>query len=335
MGRSPALRWGVLGAGRIAATFVEALRVLPDAAVAVGSRDRRRAEEFGERHGVPRRHGSYEELVADASVDVVYVATPHSAHRSAALLALEAGKHVLCEKPFTVNAAQARKLVDAARSRKLFLMEGMWTRFTPAMADVRRLVADGSLGELRYLMADIGWKAPRDPASRLFDPRLGGGALLDIGVYGVSLASMLFGRPSSVDATGSVDSGVDLQTSVLLGHPGGAVATLLCTIEATTSTRAVIVGTEGRLDVPDWYSPSSFIHFGPWGGEARTVRHPQRANGMEYEAAEVTRRIHAGETESPAMPLDETVAIMHTLDTVRGRIGLRYPGEPGYADERG
>lgn len=323
---APALRWGVLGTGRMAETFVEATRVLPDQVVAVGSRGRQRAEDFGARHAVAHRHGRYEDLVADPDVDAVYIATPHSAHRSAALLALDAGKHVLCEKPFTLNAPEAQELVDRSRRRGLFLMEAMRPRFTPAMVAVRRLLAEGAVGEPRYLMADIGWALPADPSNRVYDPELGGGALLDVGVYAVSLASMLFGPPCSVDAIGSVSGGVDTQTSMLLDHAGGGVAVLSCTIECTAPPRATIVGTSGRLELPDWFNPTSIAVHGP-DGTATVSRHPQLVNGMEYQLAEVGRCLDAGRTESLTMPLDESVAIMRTLDRIRARIGLRYPGE--------
>ena len=191
------VRWGILGTGAIAKQFVQALRFVPEAEVfAVGSRSRASAQEFADKKGIPRRHASYDDLASDPDVDVVYIATPHPFHAENATLCLEAGKAVLCEKPFCVNAAEAERVVGLARKKRLFIMEGMWTRFFPLMEEVRRLVSEGAIGEVRMLNVDFGFRADLDPASRLFDPKLGGGALLDVGVYCVSFASMILGRPS-------------------------------------------------------------------------------------------------------------------------------------------
>jgi predicted dehydrogenase len=322
------VRWGILGTGGIAGLFVQGLGVLPDArAVAVGSRTAASAEAFGERMGIPRRHGSYAELAADPEVDVVYVATPHSVHREATLLSLAAGKPVLCEKPFALNAAEAEEMIDAARQRDLFLMEGMWTRFHPAIVEVRRLLAEGRIGEVRLVTAHLGWRFAPDPAHRLYDPGLGGGALLDLGVYPVSFASMVLGPPVTVGALASpAETGVDAQTGVLLGYPDGALAVLYCTMQARTPGRAAILGSEGRIELRDWHSPSGFtLHLD--GAEPERFSFGRDGNGMEFEAAEVARCLRAGERESPAIPLAETLSVMGTLDRVRAAIGLRYPSE--------
>jgi len=313
-----ALRWGIIGGGVIAGQFADDLRLSDSGlVVAIGSRTREGAEHFGERHGVPNRHGSYEELVGDPEVDVVYVATPHPFHRDNAILALEAGKPVLVEKPFTMNAAEARDIVRVARERDLFAMEAMWTRFLPHIHEIRRILAEETLGELVSLSADHGQWFPRDPEHRIFKPELGGGALLDLGIYVVSFASMVLGKPERVlSVAQAAFTGVDGQTSILLSHPGGAQAILTTTSLARTATRAAIIGTEGRIEIdPEFYRPTTFslmmrgeqpIHHAP----------PHEGHGLRHQADEVARCLHEGLRESPLMTLDETVSIMETMDAI-------------------
>ena len=275
-----------------------------------------------------RRHASYHALASDPDVDVVYIATPHPFHAENATLCLEAGKAVLCEKPFCVNAVEAERVVGLAREKGLFLMEGMWTRFFPLMGEVRRLVSEGALGEVRMLNVDFGFRADPDPASRLFAPGLGGGALLDVGVYCVSFASMVLGRPSgSVGIPHLGETGVDEQTSVVLEHAGGRLANLSIGIRTTTPQEATIMGTEGyvRIHAP-WWRPKSMTISRP-GTEDEYIEAPLSGNGFNYEAAEVMRCLEAGKTESEIMPLDETVSVMRTMDSIRAAWGLKYPGE--------
>jgi predicted dehydrogenase len=311
------IRWGIIGTGLIASTFAADLELTGSGtAVAVGSRREGSADAFGDRFGIPNRHVGYEALVADPEVDVVYVATPHPMHHEDALLALRAGKHVLVEKPFTMNAAEADELVAEARARGLFLMEAMWARFVPHMVEVRRLLAEGALGDVVTVIADHGQWFAEDPAFRLFAPELGGGALLDLGIYPVSFASMVLGTPDRVVALADpAFTGVDAQTSILLGHPGGAHAVLTCTLAAKSPTRAVIVGTEARIDIEGpFYAPPAFT-LTPRRGEPQRVELPSEG-GLRYEADEVARCVEAGLLESPVLPLDETVAIMRTMDAV-------------------
>jgi predicted dehydrogenase len=323
------IRWGILGTGGIAAMFATDLSLLPDAElVAVGSRSQSTADAFGGRFGVRRCYPTYAELVADPDVDAVYVATPHPMHLADSLLAIEAGKAVLCEKPFTVNAAEARLVVDAAARRGTFLMEAMWTRWLPHIVTIRSLLADGALGQVRAVYADHGQQFDPDPAGRGFAPELGGGALLDLGVYPISLASMVLGSPSAVVAISEPTStGVDFQTSMLLRHPDGAQAVLTCTMEAASSVTAEIVGTEARIEIDrTWYAPTTFRVI-TTAGEVTEYAEPAPGRGMQYEAAELGRCLRAGLLESPDLPLAETLAIMATMDEVRAQIGLRYPGE--------
>lgn len=323
------LRWGIIGTGGIASTFATDLRLLPDAElVAVGSRSLPTAVAFGDRLDVPRRYPTYDELVQDDDVDAVYVSTPHPAHHAAAMLALTAGKAVLCEKPFTLNAAEAVELVETARARGVFLMEAMWTRSLPHMVRIRELLAEGALGDVRTVLADHGVRFERDERHRLFAPELGGGALLDLGIYPVSFASMVLGTPSAVTAVSDrAFTGVDAQTSMLLRHPGGGHAVLTTTLEADGQNRAVIVGTEARIEIDRvWYTPTGFT---VTDRDGSVQRHdvPHEGSGLRHQAAEVARCLRAGLTESPVMPLDETVSIMRTMDEVRRQIGLVYPSE--------
>ncbi len=312
------LRWGLIGTGWIADSFAADLAFTDSGrAVAVGSRRMETANEFADRFDIPNRHASYEELVSDPEVDVVYVATPHPMHHRDTLLALRAGKPVLVEKAFTMNAAEARELVDVARAEKLFLMEAMWTRFLPHIAQIRQLIADGALGEIVTVSADHGQWFAQDPEFRLFAPELGGGALLDLGVYPVSFASMLLGSPDTIKALiEPAFTGVDGQTSMLLGYASGAQAVLTCTSLAKSPTRAAIVGTEARIEIDgDFYSPSPFTLIKRTGERTR-FEQPHEGRGLWHQADEVARCLRAGLLESPLMPLDESVSIMQTMDAV-------------------
>ncbi len=315
------LRWGILGTGGIAHEFATDLRLTDSGVVgAVGSRSQESADRFGEEFGVEARHPSYEALVADPAVDVIYVATPHPTHRENAILALRAGKPVLVEKPFAMNAAEAAEIVAVAREEKLFAMEAMWTRFLPHVAVIRDWLAVGALGEIVTVSADHGQWFPEDPDFRLFAPELGGGALLDLGIYPVSFASMILGTPDRVAAI--VDpafTGVDAQTSMLFGYESGAQAVLTCTLRAKSPTRAAIVGTEARIEIEgDFYAPAT-VTLLPREGEPTVVESVHEGRGLRHQADEVARRLAAGELESPLMGLDESVAIMETMDAVRAK----------------
>lgn len=253
VGSGRKVRWGILATGGIAASFAEDLREMKDDAeiVAVGSRSLASACAFADRFGIPRAYGSWTELADDDGIDVVYVATPHSAHRVAAGLCLRAGRSVLCEKPFTVNAVEARELADLAKARGLFLMEAMWTYCNPVVRRLTQLVADGAVGEVRSVHADFGLAGPFEPGHRLLDPALGGGALLDLGVYPVSFAHLLLGEPDEVQAWAHLtEHGVDDNTGMLLGYDNGAMAVLSCSLTADTAQTAVVTGSAGRIEVP-------------------------------------------------------------------------------------
>ena len=317
------LRWGVIGTGGIAAAFVKDVQKLPDAdIVAVGSRSQASADRFGDEHGVARRHPSYEALAADPEVEAVYVATPHPLHVQNALTAIAAGKHVLVEKPFTMTGDEAATVADAARAAGVFCMEAMWTRFLPHTVRIRELLAAGAIGEVRAVSADFGIAFAPDPSHRLFAPALGGGALLDLGIYPVSWVFMVLGVPSSVTAVADpAFTGVDGQTTAVLRYPDGAHGIATCTLWADTPRRAWIAGTTGRIEVdPAFFAPTSFTLYRD-GGEPEWFEGADEG-GLRFEAAEVARCVREGLTESPSMPLDETIAIMRTFDEIRRQTGM-------------
>jgi predicted dehydrogenase len=313
------IRWGVLGTGLIAHTFARDLAFTDGDGVvaAVGSRTASSAEAFGDEFNVPRRYDSYEALVEDDGVDAIYVATPHPMHFANASLALERGKPVLVEKAFTINGQEARDLVALARAKNLFLMEAMWTRFLPHIVALRELVARGDLGELVNIEADHGKWFALDPGFRLFAPELGGGAVLDLGVYPISFASMLLGRPERVTALiEPAFTGVDGQTSMVFGYADRAQALLSCTSLARTATRACVSGTLARVEVEgDFYAPTSFTVITK-DGERERFSFETRGRGLNYQAQEVARCLREGLLESEGMPLDESISIMETIDEV-------------------
>jgi predicted dehydrogenase len=251
LSKSRTIHWGILGTGLIAREFAEGLRSLPDAQLlAVGSRKLVTAQEFSRQLNIPRAYGSYEELVADQDIDVVYIATPHIRHKEDCILCLQAGKAVLCEKPFTVNAQEARDVIAIAREKQLFCMEAMWMRFMPLIQTVQQMIHNGSIGEVRMLTADFGYPAKYNPENRFFNLKLGGGALLDRGVYPLSLAFQLLGLPSQVVSQASIgQTGVDEQVAILLGYPQGQLAILSTTLRSQTSNEAVIIGTGGQIRI--------------------------------------------------------------------------------------
>ncbi|MFE2097419.1 MULTISPECIES: Gfo/Idh/MocA family protein [unclassified Streptomyces] len=326
------VRWGILATGGIAASFAADLVDLPDAEiVAVASRSRESARAFAERFGVTRAYGDWESLAADPDIDVVYVATPHSAHRAAAGLCLTAGRNVLCEKAFTLNLRQAEELVALAKEHDRFLMEAMWMYCNPLVRRLTALVADGAIGEVRTVQADFGLAGPFPPAHRLRNPALGGGALLDLGVYPVSFAQLLLGEPDEVAARAVLsDEGVDLQTGALLSWESGALASVHCSIVGGTGVTASVTGSRGRIDIPSgFFHPDRFVLHRDGHDPEEFTADPADGprTSLRHEAEEVMRALRAGEKESPLVPLTGSLAVMRTLDAIRERIGVRYPGE--------
>jgi predicted dehydrogenase len=323
------IRWGILGTGWIANEFAQGLTKLADAElVAVGSRTVESAQRFGEQYGVPHRHASYQALASDAEVDVVYVATPNPLHKEHSLLCLESGKPVLCEKPFALNAGEAQEIIQRARQKKLFLMEAMWTRFFPLMGKVRALVNEGEIGEVQMLMAGLCIQFDFDPADRRYALALGGGALLDLGVYPLSCASMIMGPPFKITTMAHLgETGVDEQAGIVLGYDQGRISTLYTSIRVDSPVEATLLGTKGQIRVHPWWIRPNKLTLSVAGQEATTIEMPFDGNGYQFEAAEVMDCLRANRLESDLMPLDETHSILQTMDAIRAQWGLTYPME--------
>lgn len=321
-------KWGILAPGNIANNFAKGLAVIPDAVPwAVGSRDLGRARVFAEKYGFQKAYGSYDELAHDKDVDAIYVATPHPFHEEAVLTCLRQGKPVLCEKPFAANAAQAARMIAEARKQGVFLMEAMWTRFLPAVRKMMALVADGAIGRVRHITADFGFRADVNPASRLFDPALAGGSLLDVGVYNLSFCSMVYGKqPDRVQSHMVIGStGVDEATTVQLSYRDGSSASLFTSVRLNTLHEAVLYGDAGHIRMPIYWRGDTVILNNGDGQQAFNL--PFKASGFQFETMEVMACLEKGLTESPLMPLDETLSVAKTMDAIRFDNHLRYPFE--------
>ncbi|GAB5905698.1 Gfo/Idh/MocA family protein [Mycobacteroides chelonae] len=328
------IRWGIIGPGRIAGNVARDFPLTPGAElIAVASRSTERARDFAETHRIPRAFGSYRELLADPDVDAVYIATPHPQHRQAAIAALTAGKAILVEKAFTATAAGAQEIIDIARARGVFAMEAMWTRFQPAIVAAKNLVDDGAIGEVRQVQADLGVDRPFDPDDRLFSPTLGGGALLDLGVYVVSLAQYFLGDPAAVVAHGSLfPTGVDAEAGLLLRYDDGRTATLLCSLLHHTPGQARIFGTEGWIDIlPRFHHPREIVLHRK-GSDPESIVKPPVGGGYSHELAEVTGCLLEGSAQSTVMPLADTLAVQRVLNTACEQLGVHHREDPADLD---
>jgi predicted dehydrogenase len=323
------LRWGILATGGIAHAFARDLRTAGLDVAAVGSRRRDAADAFAGEFEIPRAHDSYQALVEDAGVDIVYVATPHPSHAENAILALEHGKHVIVEKPFTHTGAEADRVRDVARSAGLLAMEAMWTRYLPHMHRVRELVRTGAVGDVRTVFADHTQKISSDPAHRLNALELGGGALLDLGIYPISFAWDILGAPTTISAQARLsETGADTEVATIFTHASGAVSTTTTSSRAAGPNTAHIVGDQARIDIDRvFYSPTTFRLTRPDGEVAEVFESRVDGRGMQFQALAAERFVAEGRTDSDILPLDETVAIMHALDAIRVQIGVKYPQE--------
>lgn len=329
------IRWGILATGGIAHAFTKDLRTAGLTVTAVGSRRPESARAFAAAYDIPHAHGSYEELVADPDVDIVYVSTPHPMHHDNARLALEAGKHVLVEKAFTVNRAEAESLQRLGAERGLLVMEAMWTRYLPQMVRMRELIASGALGEIRTVSASHTQLLPSDPAHRLNALELGGGALLDLGIYPISFIWDVLGAPTSIKAAGRlVETGADAEVATVMVHEGGAVSTSFSSSRAAGSNTASILGTRARIEIqPAWSSASTLRLIAPDGTVLEEIGGPPAPDaprGMEHEAHAAERLVRDGLLEGDILPIAQTVAIMGTLDEIRAQIGVTYPTEESH-----
>ncbi len=328
--------WGIIGAGWIAGKFAEDLRLLPQAELkAIASRSGNRSAEFARRYSLPVYYGSWEEMAADPDIDVVYVATHHPYHFENSLACLNAGKSVLCEKPFTMNTRELQELVRAARKNGVFLMEAIWTRFLPSMNKVLEIAKSGELGTLKEIHADFGIRREFDPEHRLFDPAKAGGALLDIGIYTVFLSQLLCGPPREIKAEARfAPTGIDHSCHMIFVHRGGPVSSLNCSFLADTPTEASLVFDGGWVRMESmWFTPGPITLHLP-DREPQRIEFPEPGNGYRYEAEELMRCLDEGLQESPLLPLDFSLELMETLDRVRSICGIRYEQDQPYNTHR-
>lgn len=324
------IKWGILGAGNIANSFVKGLKSLPDAAVvAVAARSKDKAEAFAMAYEIPRFYGSYIELANDPDIDIIYVSTLHPFHRDCTLLCLKAGKAVICEKPFTINAIEAQELISYAREQKLFLTDAMWTRYLPANIKVMQLLSDKVIGDVKMVKADFGFRCGWNPQSRLLNPELGGGALLDVGVYTIAYASMAFNaaKPLKIVSMPRIgETGIDEEFSAIIGYEGGGLAMLTGAVRTKTPQEAWILGTKGRIHIPSfWHAQSATLYLD--GEKEQAFELPYESTGYNYEAAYAMQCLREKRLESDIMPLDESLQIMKTMDEIRAQWGLKYPFE--------
>jgi len=359
--------WGIIGTGYAANLFAYGLRFSPNAnLLAVASRTIDKAKEFCKTYKINNAYGSYEELVNDKAIDIVYIATPHVMHKENSILSLKAGKSILCEKPFTVNTKEAKEVISLARQKNLFCMEAMWTRFLPITQKVNNIIREGQLGDVKLIIANFGNKVKNDPNNRFFSLKLGGGALLDLGVYLISLASMIFGKPTDVQSSATIGTtGIDEQSSYILKYSKGQQAILTSSLLVNGTNDALIIGTRRILHIhAPIYSPIELNIIKNESNQFSDFTHKQnklkdslqnmpviryilkkgmnlitnnskkiilqfRGNGYNYEADEVMRSLALEERESRFLPLDETIAIIETMDTIRSQWNLKYPIEGG------
>ncbi len=322
MDASKPIRWGIISTGNIAGAFAHALQFVEGAELlGVGSRSQESADRFGDKYNVPRRYPTYQALAEDPDIDAVYIATPHPMHRDDTLLCVNHGKAVLCEKAFSMNAHEAAEMIAAARANNVFLMEAMWTRWLPRIVEVRRLLAEGVIGEVRFFQADFGVYREFDPNHRIFAPELGGSALLDLGVYPVSFASMVFGMQPEKIATIAFmgQTGVDEYAGITFGYPNNGIAQIYSASQLQTSNEALIVGEKGMIRIPNRFHGGGSGKFTLQldGEEPQEFDLPVEGSGYRYEAAEVGRCLREGLLESPVLPLSETLGIMQTLDRIQ------------------
>ena len=321
------LRWGILATGGIAHAFTTDLKGAGLTVAAVGSRAQQSADAFARTFEIPVAHGTYEALAADPGVDAIYIATPHPQHVEAARLALAGGKHVLIEKPITLTQAEAAEIRDLAAANGLVAMEAMWTRYLPMMARIREIIADGTIGDVRAVSADHTQSISTDPAHRLNALDLGGGALLDLGIYPISFAWDILGEPVSIKASARIgETGADTEVATVMTHASGALSTTVSSSRSAGANTAHILGSSARIDIDrTWYNQATFTVTAPDGSVIERYEEKISGRGMQFQALALEKAVTQG--VAPLLPVDESAKIMGTLDEVRRQIGARYPGE--------
>ena len=326
---SKVIRWGILGAGRIARKFASDLKLVSDAQlVAIGSRSMDSAEEFAAEFPLQYKHDSYEALAANENVDVIYIATPHNLHYENTLLCLQHNKAVLCEKPFAMNVHQTKEMIALAKEKNIFLMEALWTKFLPHYNKLQSLLKENKLGEVRSVLINFGFRPSKPAPTRMYDPALGGGTIMDIGIYNVFMAMSVLGKPDVVEASMTpAATGVDEQCAILFKYKNGALAQLFSTFSSDLATEADISGTEGRIRLTSrFYAPSSTIEFYADRIDSKEVIEVEKEDGFgyQYEARHVTECLQKGLTESPVVKFEDTIELMEMLDKIRSIAGVRY-----------
>jgi len=323
------IRWGILGTGWIAEKMVDAISVVDDATLAaVGSRTREKADEFARKHHIWRTYGSYEELAKDPEIDVVYIATPNTYHCENTLLCLRNGKAVLCEKPFAMNEKEVLRMISTAREHKVFLMEAFWTRFLPSISKVQELIASGALGTVRHIKSDHAKFRTFDPLNRAFNKGLGGGSLLDIGIYPVFLTLLLWGEPDQIDSVPYIGStGVDESLALTFKYNDGRIATLYSSFTVDSTVETHICGTEGRLKMNRWWFCPVSMELAKGESQPETISLDYVGNGYNYEVEEVVRCLRSGRKESKILPLDFSLRLIRLLDRIRKQMGLTYEAD--------
>lgn len=323
------IRWGILGCGRIANKFAEALQKTNDSILlAAAARDANRAKAFSQKWNFRKFYGSYKELVSDPDVDVIYIATPHSYHFAHAKFCLEAGKHVLCEKPFTINIQQLKVLIHLSKKQKLFLMEALWSKFLPGIIKIKEIIDSGTIGDIISMDVDFGIHFPYDPEHRIYNPLLAGGALLDIGIYPLFLSLYYFGKPEVIKAHSVLnDNHIDLTTSIITQSKNGTVCNLTSSTQANTPVKARIFGTKGNIEFNNWWFTPVDITLRIDGKDEEVLKFPPIVNGYEYEAIETVKCLREGKTESEIMPFVFSLMLMEQMDDIRNMTGITYPAE--------
>lgn len=318
--------WGIIGPGKIARKLAEALSLTTHSRLgAVASRDGRKAKQFAEAFGCTKVYDNYEALAKDPGIDVVYIATPHAFHCEHSLLFLQHKKAVLCEKPLALDAAQVGRMIQASRDYNSFLMEALWTRFLPWLQAVMEIIREGKIGEVKYIRADFGFKADYNPSGRLFDTKLGGGSLLDIGIYPLFLCQQILGNPRHITASGNIDAGgADISCHAVLQYADGAAGIITSTLDCETHQTAEIAGTEGMIRIPSrWHRVNEF-EWRSTGAEWQKISLSPFTNGFEFQVAEVARCLDGGLTESPLLPQAFSLQLSETMDAIRKQIGVIY-----------